>query len=353
MFPLVDRDGLKGAAYWQDGFAMNSARLLMDTLNWAVSKGGHALNYMEAVDLTVNENHVTGVRAFDVLSQDFYTFHAPIVVNAAGPWCRIFSERCDRDYRKLFDNKILVWNLLFDRATICNYALAVAPKKPKAHTYFIPPWRGRLIIGTGHVPLGNIQRANPTEKEIVQMIDDINLAIPQLKLSLDQLERVFSGLMPGQPNGQLGKREIIVDHAFHGGPEGLFSVSGVKFTTARRVADRLVCRLFPDRKHNRKVPVISPINHSTPFEEDFLANGTTDWVGNLVQNESVRLLEDLVLRRTSLGDYPNLKKCHLASLSDLLPISHGERDSQVAKLWKFLRHEATDFMATNDRSIQR
>ena len=40
---------------------------------------------------------------------------------------------------------------------------------------------------------------------------------------------------------------MILGHGDHGGPAGLFSVSGVKYTTSRLVAEKTMRRVFPGR----------------------------------------------------------------------------------------------------------
>ncbi|MEZ4484844.1 MAG: FAD-dependent oxidoreductase [Syntrophotaleaceae bacterium] len=107
-----------------------------------------------------------------------YHFTAPVVINAAGPWCREVAALADRDRPRLFANRVLVWNLLFGRAPLASCAVAVRPRRPGAHTYFLPPWKGQLLIGTGHVPLAPGEHRPPSGEEVAAMIDDVNEAVP-------------------------------------------------------------------------------------------------------------------------------------------------------------------------------
>src|SRR5204863_3976509 len=64
-------------------------------------------------------------------------------------------------------------------------------------------------------------------------IADLNQAFPALDLSLNDVSLVHRGIVPVD--------ELIRDHAAPdaGGVEGLLTVAGAKFTTARAVADRV------------------------------------------------------------------------------------------------------------------
>jgi len=44
-------------------------------------------------------------------------------------------------------------------------------------------------------------------------------------------------------------RDVVIDHSQLGGPKGLYSISGIKFTTARLVAERTLNMVFPQQKH--------------------------------------------------------------------------------------------------------
>ncbi|MEZ4485890.1 MAG: FAD-dependent oxidoreductase, partial [Syntrophotaleaceae bacterium] len=177
-FPGIDRCGLRGAALWQDGFVPDSPRLLIELLRWACRYGAHALNYCPADGLQISGGRVTGVRGMDRTDGREYHFTAPVVINAAGPWCREVAALADRDRPRLFANRVLVWNLLFGRAPLASCAVAVRPRRPGAPHHFLPPWKGQLLIGTGHVPLAPGEHRPPSGEEVAAMIDDVNEAVP-------------------------------------------------------------------------------------------------------------------------------------------------------------------------------
>lgn len=313
-FPTVDTQGLTGGAIWHDACMPDSQRLVIGILRWACSLGATALNYVEAKEILKVNQTVSGVLAEDKITGETQEFRAKIVVNAAGPWCRELAAKFDQDVPNLF-YKSIAWNILFDRETLSDFALAVEPKKPKAQTYFLHPWKGRLLAGTIHNPwFKEIQpNPNPDPSEISEFIDNLNLAIPGLNLSKTEILRVFSGLLPGEkPNSnELAVREVILNHqTLNQGIKGLYSVSGVKFTTARLVAEKTIQQIFPNFPSVNQTET-APAEAQRPqglydyhwYPQPELSDWKTE-LQDIIENEAVQHLDDLILRRTSLGDNP-------------------------------------------------
>jgi glycerol-3-phosphate dehydrogenase len=249
IFPGVDSSGLKGGAVWYDGGIEEFQRLLMEVTKTAAACGARFLNYTEVKELIREGNRVAGVRAVDNESGDTFDFNAPVVINAAGPWCREVASLFDRDYVPLFKKRLLLWNVLFDREAMSNYALGLTPERGKGRSYFFHPWKNRLLVGTGEVVVENRDTAVPPE-ELESFIANINKMVPGLELNENDIQRIYSGILPAKDDGSLANREVIFNHAVEGGPAGLFSISGVKFTTSRLVADKTLKKIFPKRRNS-------------------------------------------------------------------------------------------------------
>lgn len=310
IFPGVDGEGLKGSAVWYDANVEEYQRLIMELLKVAVTSGAAALNYMKVKELLKEKekNNVIGVRAKDEENGQEYEFKAPIVINAAGPWCRDVANLFDRDHVPLFKKRLLLWNVLFNREALSDYALGLMPIKGKGHTYFFHPWKNRLLVGTGEVVVQKSEReTNVPQKEMEHFIEDINRMAPQLKITEVGIQRVYSGILPAEENGKLSNREVIFDHATENGPKGLFSISGVKFTTSRLVADKTLTRIFPKARKQPHEKILEQMqNRNISFDYDWEPSTKEDLnlLKDIVENESVLHLSDLLLRRTSLADHP-------------------------------------------------
>jgi len=312
LFPAVDTRGLRGGALWYDGFMPDVARIVIEVLRWACSNGAQALNYVEALEPRIAGSRVIGLRCIDRTDGSEIEFQAAVIVNAAGPWCEEFARRSESETPGLF-RPSLAWNILFDRPAACDHALAIRPRGRGEHTYFLVPWKGRLLAGTGHAPwTEGPTRAYPAAQQLEVFLADLNRAIPQLALERSEIARIFSGLLPARSRGsaELATRPEFFDHASRNGPAGLYSLSGVKFTTARRVADSALERIFPQRSarayRDLPRPEVRPSHREIPF--DWIPTAREDgWLEDLVplvRHESPLHLEDLLLRRSALGDNP-------------------------------------------------
>lgn len=318
IFPLVDQPGLKGGAVWYDAIAPDSQILLMSIMRWASQLGAMALNYFNVCQLLKCKGSVAGVVAVDQTSGETQEFAANAVVNACGPWCRNVAARFDRDHPALFKGS-LAWNVLLDIKSVTDHAVAVTAKKRGERTYFLLPWKGMIIAGTGHAPWfgGEGGPIVPSPQQIEEFLDDLNLAVPSLCISEANIIHVFAGLLPADRAGTvlLATRPIIFDHAKNGGPLGLYTVSGVKFTTARLVAEKTVKHILAKRKK----PATANPKHCTPPKQEQNRRGIYefDWrpsandskwknaLRQIILEESVQHLDDLIYRRTTLWENPS------------------------------------------------
>jgi glycerol-3-phosphate dehydrogenase len=304
-FPQVTRRGLQGSALWYDAAMPDHQRLLMEILRWACGLGATALNYVRVESLLLHHGRVQGVLAEDRLSGQNIEFRAPVVINAAGPWCRGLAQKFDQDYPRLFSQRLLLFNILFKRKALSAHALALVPPTRPEHTYFVHNWKGRLLAGTGEILVpAESEDPRPRPEDIASFIADMNDAVPELMLSEKDIENVYFGVLPATAAGKLAGREVIVDHGGHQGPAGLFSVSGVKYTTSRLVAEKTIKKIFPGSRPRKISPPQAANSGRGCFAYDWQA--PADWDANelrpLVEEEAVVHLDDLIFRRTGLGE---------------------------------------------------
>jgi glycerol-3-phosphate dehydrogenase len=328
LFPSVRGPGLEGGGLWYDALMTSSVRLLMETLRWACRNGATALNYVECVDLRHDRGRVTGVEGLDRLDGETVAFGAPVVVNCAGPWSRPLAGRLDREHPELF-RPSLAFNVLLGREPLSEAALAVTPPRPGAPTYFLTPRKGRILAGTFHAACNGYPTSSaPSDGQIDCFLADLNVAVPGLELTRDDVVRVDAGLLPAKARGteEPAVRDVILDHAATGGPSGLWSVSGVKYTTARRVAERTLRRVFGGDARDLSVRPGCERPAPAPglFASDASALGGADagetgrLLGRLVETEAVMCVDDLLLRRTEWGGDPELIDAVAASVTRLL-----------------------------------
>lgn len=316
IFPQVDTRGLKGGAVWYDGGMPSSQLVVTEMLKQACrDKRVSVLNYTEATDLECEGGIVRGIRAVDCETGQRFRFMANKVVNAAGPWCRNLAERFDHDDPSLFRYSI-AWNVLFAKPALSRHSLAVKPDIPGARMYFLHNWHGLIMGGTVHDPWPVVTDCPmPDNNAIQRYIDHLNTAIPRLRLIKKDILQIYSGLLPVKEQGGniLTVREVIKNHEQDNGPKGLYSITGIKFTTARKVAIKTLNTIFSDhsrQKRNNQVrpPLQVRDQPQTMFTWDWLpeesSKGWQDNLETIIRDQSVLHLDDLLLRRTTLGDNP-------------------------------------------------
>lgn len=348
IFPGVDTSGLQGGAIWYDAFAPDEQRLLMEILHRLCARGSRALNYVEAEGLLTRDGQACGVRARDKCDGGTHEFRASRVVNAAGPWAQEVAGRFGSQHPPRF-NAALAWNVLLDRPSLSDHALAISPKRPQAQTYILVPWKGRVMAGTCYEAWPDpTAPPRPTVQMVGSFLEDLNRSIPGLRAQSDEVKHVFAGLLPRKPGTTdgaiaLANRPLVVDHGKRGGPRGLFSVIGVKYTTARRVASDLLERLgFPESRATDPEAEGQPAGGGEQVLFDFdwsppaLPAATEKALRGLITDEAVVHLDDLVVRRTNIGDHPQRALRLAPKLARLFDWSEERTAQEMERLKRHL-----------------
>jgi len=347
-FPLVTSSGLKGAALWHDAVMTSSERLLIEILHWACAAGAICLNYVEAEEPLTTSVRIAGVRCRDGISGETFDLHAPTVVNCAGPWSRQVATRLDRDIPQLF-RPSLAFNLFLDRPALSRAAVAVEPPKSRARTYFLLPWHGRVLAGTYHAVWTTDQNdpQSALSKLVPRFLDDLNAGIPEWKLTPADVLAAHAGLLPAQAadSAHQADREVLHDHGRSGGPRGLYSVSGVKYTTARHVAEKTLrmiaqCdeRSLPEaRDAVRPGPMIVWPREELERQLSSDAQAVRAHVRQLIEQEAVLHLDDLFLRRTDWAMDPTKAVCLGEKICKVLKWPLRRRKEELERLQRGLQ----------------
>jgi glycerol-3-phosphate dehydrogenase len=243
-FPGLHRRGVAGAAVWYDYVTTEADRL---TFSFAIAATQHAAvlaNHVEAVALIADGKRMVGVRARDVLGGQALEIAARVTVNATGTGVNALLEPVGA---ATAIPTLKVMNLVTERdageAALGGWTTA-------GRSLFLVPWRGRALFGTWQS--GSLCRPEETgivEADVVSFIRQINEAFPSLALRPADVTLIHRGIVPavaGNGGYSLEGHEQVRDHAKDGpiAIEGLMSVVGAKYTTARGVAQRVTDRLF-------------------------------------------------------------------------------------------------------------
>jgi glycerol-3-phosphate dehydrogenase len=328
-FPNVQRDGLVGGALWYDAIMTSSERVLMEVLRWSAQLGAAALNYVEAVRLRTARGQTTGVEAIDHPTGRTLTFEAPVVINCAGPWAPAVAAGFDTPAPELF-TRALAFNVIIDREPVSDAAVAVEPTGG-GRMLFLVPWHGRILAGTYHATWAS-ERAEPMpdESQIEDLLTQINLAVPGLDVARQDVVQILAGFMPAARagDGAPSSRTVFVDHARRGGPIGLYSSVGVKFTTARDVAEQVVTKVFGRRRRHPGTGRTRRIEAMSRDPDQMTAEA---WLA-IVRQESVLHFDDLLLRRTDWDPLSPLPPAVLAVLAAELDWDVTRQEAELKRL---------------------
>ena len=344
--PGVPAAGLHGGAAWTDARMVQPQRLLMELLRWAVSAGATVLNHTEAVTLATHGGAVRGVEAVDRRTGRSHAFEAPVVVNAAGPRAGVLAEAFDPPAARDAEPHELVrpqlsFNVLLDVPPPAGgAALAVhagdvaagagrlpAPGDEAAGACFLTAHSGggrpMTLAGTGQVPwAGGVGgRPEPSPAQLDAFLGRLARAHPSLGGA--PVRRVFAGLLPAEAAGsdEPRHRPRWIEHDRHGGPRGLISVAGVKYTTARLVAEQTLRRVLGSELHPVRTATARP-----PAAEGWSAGRfeptaeLADALPALCGAEAVSCLRDVVRGRTGWGDDPAVEEEAMAWLATVLDL---------------------------------
>ena len=402
LLPGISQKGLTGGAIWHDCQTHNSERLLLSFLLAAAGKGARAANYVEAAGFLTRGRRVVGIEALDRLSGEKREFRARVVLNTTGPWVRNLLGHLETGPLGSPLRLSSAINLV-TRSFIGDYATGIPNRaglikedafvRKGSRLYFIAPWRNVSLVGTAYAAYeGDPDSYRVTEKEITDLIAEINLAYPAAKLTRGDVKAVHGGLLPmdgvSRRTGEviLSKHYRLIDHRTDDGWDGLISVVGVKYTTARGVAEKAVDIALKKlgsaftRSRSDEVPIyggciarfndflsaavdsrpegISPesmthlVYHYGSRYPDILAYiqrepalaiplpGQKHVIGaevvHAVREEMALTLADCILRRTELGSAGDPGEACLTACADLMARERGwdssRRQSEIAQV---------------------
>jgi glycerol-3-phosphate dehydrogenase len=238
LFAGVKRDKLTGGAQWYDYQMVESDRLTIAFAAAAAKAGADLANYVEALEPLREGARIGGMTVRDRLSGRIFPVRVRLTINAAGARAGEIMERFG--VRKPFP-LVKAMNLVTTKRA-SDIALAAPTTGGRMLT--LTPWRGRAVVGTSQ----SARTVEPgdtrvTAEEVDAFIREANDAFPALQVTRADVTLVHCGVVPAVASSagvpDLKPSPEIFDHAAEG-IGGAMTVVGVKYTTARGVAERVV-----------------------------------------------------------------------------------------------------------------
>ena len=341
------------ATYW-DASLHDPERLAIDVLRDGRAAGAdraRAVNYTAAVGVEDGK-----VLLRDVASGEEVRFAASVVINASGPWTDITNEALGDRTRYMGGTK-------GSHIVLDNPALLAATggrelffENADGRIVLIYPLKGRVLVGTTDLEHAMGEPTVCTEAEVDYFIDLIGQVLPEVAVEREQIVYRFSGVRPLPGHGELApgfvSRDYRIESAALAGTADttVLSLVGGKWTTFRASAENLADHALellavPRRRSTRGLPIgggrgypmterarrqwidanaggLEPARVATLLDRygtvaaDVIAaiandaqdaplgtvpSFSTGELRHLARTESVVHLDDMLLRRTSLG----------------------------------------------------
>jgi glycerol-3-phosphate dehydrogenase len=306
--PVLDPAGVTGAIVWRDYQMYSGDRVTLAYARSAARAGAAVANYVEAVTLLMgkgpvgngpigngaasgsrgggSQDRVIGATLRDALTGETFDVRAALTVNATGPYSGelLSSLAAVRALPAVVPALSVAMNVIV-RPIVRDYAVGGSAQ---GRLFFLAPWRDVTIGGTSHEPFRGTSASalRVTAAEVTPLLDDLNVAFPGARLGLGDVRLLHRGLLPSHADSTgtrvaLLKHSRVRDHR-EDGWQGLMSVVGVRYTTARHTAEQATDLAL--RMLNR--PPIASRTATTPLIggdiEDytaFLQNGGRDAAG--------------------------------------------------------------------------
>ena len=348
-YPDLEQHKLTGAAMFYDAQMYNPTRLVLAFIKSAIDKGARVANYVEATGLTKDGKRVSGVKAIDRHTGAEIEIKARSVLNAAGPWSDWLLEKAlpESGTEKGVYSRDACF--VVKRRFSSPRAIAVQGRtsdpdallsRPARHLFLVP-WRDCTLVGVWHV----VWKKTPDEvfvekDEVASFIDEMNWAYPGLKLSLDDARMWNAGLVPfgeneeGAENLSYGKRSTFVDHKVSDNIDGLVTLIGVRYTTARgdtAKAMDLICRKL-GKGNARALTETTPVSGGDIEDFDAFAD-------KLHQQQKIGLSKDCVRHLAHNYGTEAFRIIDLAANNEMLAQTLGNTHVLKAELVNAVENE--------------
>ena len=341
--PNIDEKQLLGGTQFFDALT-DDARLVLRLIQESLQLGAQALNYAQ---VTAIENKANGKQVTANVDGHTLTVNASVVVNATGAWSNQVNARCNSVENKA-EKAPHMRPLRGSHIVLPSWRLPVASVVAIRHSddkrpVQVYPWQNVTIVGTTDVehssPLS--EEACISQAEFDYLLKAVEQQFPDADIKASDVISSFSGVRPvittdkNAPPSKEKREHQINNH------DGVISVTGGKLTTFRLIAEQVLQQaaqyiavpdfnskleavhqyaIFSQAKGQLAQPLSAHIHQQIcacygSLDQQFIKSSDAQqllpiryskhlWAELIwaVRYEQVQHLDDLLLRRTRLGN---------------------------------------------------
>ena len=253
LVPFAEQDNLLGGTQFSDALT-DDARLVLRLVQESLQLDGQAINYAKVTHIakvtnTAEQN--SGYQVSIAIDDKVLSVNAKVVVNACGAWSnQLGTSQTNINSTQKAQPKYYMRPLRGSHLVIANWRLPVASVVSIRHALDkrpvqIYPWQNVTIVGTTDVEHSDSlnNEARISQQEMDYLIAAIDQQFPEAKITEQDIISTFSGVRPVITSGKntppsKEKREHYIEQT-----NGLISVTGGKLTTFRLIAEQVIKRV--------------------------------------------------------------------------------------------------------------
>lgn len=242
LVPTLQSARAVGGVLYSDG-QFDDSRLLLNMLQTAAERGAAILNYARVVQLHKSETgRINAVMFTDQESGTQYILRTRCVVNATGPFCDSIRKFDDADSESMLSASQGV-HVVLDPTFLPGNTAVIVPKTSDGRVIFMIPWLGHVLVGTTDTPIEAADlEPQAQQQEIDFLLNTAGQYLTKPPAKSDILS-VFTGIRPLVRKGQgTSTSKLSRDHVIVVSDSGLLTITGGKWTTARRMGEDCVNR---------------------------------------------------------------------------------------------------------------
>lgn len=236
--PLLKKTGLVGGVIFYE-YRTDDARLTLEIIKEAVSRGAMAINYARAYEFIYGNERIQGANVSDQQSGESFVIRASHVVNATGPWV----DELDKLDKNSGAHKLQITkgvHIVLDRKRLPVKQSVYFDTFDNRMIFVIPRDKKTYIGTTDTFYEGDLLNPRVTREDKNYLLKCVNDYFPGNNLSTGDIESCWAGLRPlinkpgKEPSEISRKDEIFISGS------GLVIIAGGKLSGYRKMAQRAV-----------------------------------------------------------------------------------------------------------------
>lgn len=292
--PTIRNERARRGILYSDG-QFDDTRLLIAFLQTATERGAAIANYVCAEQLIFNDQQiVSGVVARDLETDQSFPINARVVINATGPFCDHVRQLANPDEKPLIAASQGV-HIVLPKKFLPGSTAIIVPKTSDGRVLFLIPWLNHVLVGTTDTPIDQPTLEPLAQAAEIDFILQTTAEYLKMPVKREDVLSVFTGIRPLVRSGSAKNTAALSrDHTIEISSQRLVTITGGKWTTARKMAEDCVNQAADVGQLPARPCVTESLRLQTPTAFEI------DQVSSMVRDEMARSVEDVLARRSRL-----------------------------------------------------